>query len=119
MTAPELIGNQNAAVVEHWKTRAEQALAELARWRSLGTWEEVARTVAMVKGEQERDADQAELELLDLARLALEGSARDVEMFVHRLAYRHRSRSIGQALKSIDKVPAVSLRAAGDVGAAP
>jgi hypothetical protein len=45
-----------------------------------------------------------------MARLALQGSQRDVEMFVHRLAYRYRNLPIGTRLAEIDNVPPVSLR---------
>lgn len=54
-----------------------------------------------------------ERELGDLARLALHATRRDVEMFVHRLAYRHRGTSLGDALAAQDVVPAVGLRSEG------
>lgn len=54
-----------------------------------------------------------ERELGDLARLALHATRRDVEMFVHRLAYRHRGTSLGDALAAQDVVPAVDLRSEG------
>lgn len=57
-------------------------------------------------------AERARLEeeLVGLARLALHTTRRDVELFVHRLAYRHRSTPLGDALAAQDVVPAVSLR---------
>jgi hypothetical protein len=53
-------------------------------------------------------------ELVTLARLVLHGQLRDVELFVHRLAYRHRGTSLGARLAEIDALPAVNLRG-GDV----
>lgn len=50
------------------------------------------------------------LTLFHMARLALQGSQRDVELFVHRLAYRYRNLPIGTRLAEIDNVPPVSLR---------
>lgn len=49
-------------------------------------------------------------ELFNLARLALQGSRADVEMYVHRLAHRHRNTDLGRRLATVDVVPAVSLR---------
>lgn len=50
------------------------------------------------------------VELSDLARLALQGDRRDVELFVHRMAYRHRGTPLGDRLAGLDMVPPVALR---------
>ncbi len=57
------------------------------------------------------EIDQLRDELGSLARLAMGTPSRDVEMYVHRLAYRHRSTPLGQALTRVDVIAAVSLRA--------
>lgn len=64
-------------------------------------------------------ADRARLEdeLVGLARLALHTTRRDVELFVHRLAYRHRRTPLGDALAEQDVVSAVSLRTVAAVEA--
>lgn len=64
----------------------------------------------MIGSEWERAHDQLAEELADLARLALHCTRRDVELYVHRLAYRHRGTPLGQALRSYDVLPPVSLR---------
>lgn len=54
--------------------------------------------------------DEVGYELPTLAYLALHGTRRDVEAYVHRLAYRHRGSDRGAALAAVDVVPGVSLR---------
>ncbi len=49
-------------------------------------------------------------EIADLSRLALQASSKSVEMYVHRLAYRHRGTDLGDALSAVDEMPPVSLR---------
>ncbi len=51
-----------------------------------------------------------ESELAHLARLALHGTDRDVELYVHKLAYRYRDSYLGDALAAVDEVPPVSPR---------
>lgn len=51
-----------------------------------------------------------QIELVELARLALHGDRRDVELYVHRLAYRHRNTPTGDALAGVDMLSGVSLR---------
>jgi hypothetical protein len=48
--------------------------------------------------------------MFDLARLAIECTPRDVEMYVHRLAYRYRNTPLGTALASVDRLHGVALR---------
>ena len=57
---------------------------------------------------------RAHTQLADLARLSLRGSRRDVELYVHRLAYNYRDTALGTILATLDEVPGVSLRAAGE-----
>lgn len=68
--------------------------------------------LAMIEDERGTAAGYVKEELAQLARLALHGSRRDVEMYVHRLAYRHRGTPLGVALQGYDVVPGVSLRSA-------
>jgi hypothetical protein len=49
-------------------------------------------------------------DLIQVARLGIHGSSRDVAMYVHRLAAKYQGTDTGRALAAIDTVPPVSLR---------
>lgn len=48
--------------------------------------------------------------IFDITRLAMMGEQRDVEMYVHRLAYRYRNTPLGIALASVDRLHGAALR---------
>jgi hypothetical protein len=57
-----------------------------------------------------RHIARLEEDVAHLARIALHGSRRSLEMMVHRMAYHYRDTDFGSALASVDVVPGVSLR---------
>lgn len=65
-----------------------------------------------MKGPCEHEMAEARLadDIFSLARLAIKCTPRDVEMYVHRLAYRYRGTPLGTALATIDKLKGVALR---------
>ena len=85
-------------------------LSEWALWALADGGEPTHEIITVAEADRLRAIEH---ELGDLARLALHATRRDVEMFVHRLAYRHRGTSLGDALAAQDVVPAVGLRSEG------
>jgi hypothetical protein len=80
-----------------------------------------AKTIARLRGEDlpddrtaaalHREGLLCRTDLVRLARAALNGSQRDVAMFVHRLGVRYRGTALGEELRTIDKVAPESFDA--------
>lgn len=64
-----------------------------------------------------RDGQLVQTDLIDLARIALQGSPQDIAQYVRRLARRYRGTAMGEALGSIENLPPAEPAAAqvGDI----